>query len=159
MSYRGEPRPRAKSRFMSNRLTQALLLLQRLAYARILCEFHRQRQVHAGSAVSSPELATACRRLRGCEANWEHCRVELVNPELATAVRVARALHLRRMLESAAARLAPWDDRSDLAHIPPSHLFEWVAHDCERLELAQLEDAMTPEETAFYAHSLESLHR
>jgi len=158
-SYREAPPPRAKSRLMSNRLTQALLLLQRMAYARILCEFHRQRQMHAGSAVSPPELATACRRLRMCEAHWEHCRAELVNSDTVTAVRVARALHLRRLLDSAAARLAPWADRNDLACIPPSHLFEWVAHDCERLELAELEDAMTPEERALYAHSLESLLR
>lgn len=158
-SYRDTPRSLAKSGFMSNRLTQALLLLQRMAYARILCEFHRQRQVRAGSAVSPPELATACRRLRVCEAHWESCRAELVSSEMASAVRVARALHLRRLLDSAAVRLAPWHDRSDLAHIPASHLLEWVSHDCERLELAELEDAMTPEETALYGHSLESLLR
>ena len=158
-SYRGPALQAAKSLVMPNRLTQALLLLQQLAYARILCEFHRQRQMHAGSAVSSPELALASRRLRSCEANWEHCRAALIDSPLAASVRVARALHLQRLLGSAAARLAPWNDRSDLARIPPSHLFEWVAHDCERLELAELEDAMTPEETALYAHSLESLLR
>jgi len=158
-SYPALRRSIAKSGVMANRLTHALLLLQRLAYARILCEFHRQRQVHGGGAMSPPEAVIACRRLRSCEANWEHCRTELVDSPLAASVRVARALHLQRMLGSAAARLAPWNDRSDLASSPPSHLFEWVSHDYERLELAELEDAMTPEETALYAQSLESLLR
>jgi len=65
-------------------------------------------------------------------------------------VRLERALFLRLLLESAPARLQAWSDQDEVADMPPSHLFEWVSHDDERLELSQLEAAMTPQESARY---------
>ncbi|MBO9650460.1 MAG: hypothetical protein J7605_18310 [Variovorax sp.] len=65
-------------------------------------------------------------------------------------VRLERALFLRLLLESAPARLQSWSDQDEVTDMPPSHLFEWVAHDDERLELSQLEAAMTPQESARY---------
>jgi hypothetical protein len=41
-------------------------------------------------------------------------------------------------------------DEDDLADMPVSHLFEWVAYDLERLELEEIEGAMTPREEARY---------
>jgi hypothetical protein len=84
----------------------------------------------------------------------------LQDPERAAAVRIARALYLRFLLSSAPARLQPWCDGEDLAHMPRSHMFEWISHDFERVELAALEDAMTSSEAALYARSLEGVdHR
>jgi hypothetical protein len=78
-------------------------------------------------------------------------------PEKAAAVRIARALYLRFLLSSAPSRLQPWCDGEDLEHMPRSHMFEWISHDFERLELAALEDAMTPAEAASYARALEGV--
>lgn len=130
--------------------------LQQLAYARILCEFHRLRRVPGEASLPDPASAGAWARLAECEQRWSHSRGGLDEADFGV-VRIARALYLQRMLESAPARLAPWSDCSSLRAMPSSHLFEWVAHDCERLELSQLEDAMSPTEAALYAHSLDQL--
>ena len=63
---------------------------------------------------------------------------------------LARALFLQLLLESAPQRLRGWSDQDPLDRMPPSRLFEWISHDHEQLELAQLEALMTPEETARY---------
>lgn len=70
-------------------------------------------------------------------------------------VRISRALELQLLLSSATARLGGWCDRCPLEQLPASHLFEWVSYDLERLELAQLEDAMHPEEAALYAFTFD----
>lgn len=140
---------------MQARLDRALYLLQQLAYARILCEFHRLRQTRLGSDLSPPELAEAVRRVKACEQQLSATQLGLDDPAKAAAVRVARALYLRFLLNSAAARLQPWSDSDDLVQMPQSHMFEWIAHDFEQLELAALEDSMTAAEAALYARSLE----
>ncbi|MBO9513678.1 MAG: hypothetical protein J7549_06120 [Variovorax sp.] len=74
--------------------------------------------------------------------------------EQRAQVRLERALFLRLLLDSAPARLKAWSDQDEVSAMPPSHLFEWVSHDDERLELAQLEAAMTPQESARYDSAL-----
>lgn len=139
-------------------LDRALLLLQQHAYARVLCEFHRMEDTRCRVIdVGTHRSADARERLARCERQLLACRDALEEPERAAAVRIARALYLRFLLSSATARLQPWCDGEDLAHMPRSHMFEWIAHDFERVELAALEDAMTPAEAALYARSLEGV--
>ncbi|MEJ8814122.1 hypothetical protein WKW77_23760 [Variovorax ureilyticus] len=76
--------------------------------------------------------------------------VKAMNVEERAQVRLERALFLRLLLESAPTRLQAWSDEDEVSDMPPSHLFEWVSHDDERLELSQLEAAMTPQESARY---------
>lgn len=73
-----------------------------------------------------------------------------MNVEERAQLRLERALFLRLLLESAPTRLQAWSDQDEVSDMPPSHLFEWVSHDDERLELSQLEAAMTPQESARY---------
>lgn len=135
-----------------------LLLLQQRAYARVLCEFHRMQDDRCRSVdVGTRGMVRAQVRLAACERRLAAFQAEQQDPERAAAVRVARALYLRFLLSSAPSRLQPWCDGEDLARMPPSHLLEWIAHDFERLELAALEDEMTPSEAARYARSLEGV--
>ncbi|WP_339095193.1 hypothetical protein [Variovorax paradoxus] len=139
-------------------LDRMLLLLQQHAYARVLCEFHRMLEARCRVVDIGAHGSLGARvRLAHCERQLAACREALEDPEKAAAVRVARALYLRFLLSSASARLKPWCDGEDLAHMPSSHMFEWIAHDFERVELAALEDAMTPAEAAMYARSLEGV--
>lgn len=69
-------------------------------------------------------------------------------------VLLARALYLQLLLESAPTRLQGWSDQDALDRMPPSRLFEWISHDHEQLELAQLESQMTPGEAARYVNAL-----
>jgi hypothetical protein len=143
---------------MSGFVGHVLYLLQQVAYARVLCEFHRIQDTRAGTSVlCSPEFVHAQARLRTCEQRLEACRNANGDPDAAAAVHVARALYLRFLLSSAAARLQPWRDGDDLARMPLSHMFEWISYDFERLELATLEDAMTPVEVVLYARSIEKV--
>ncbi|MGQ2923466.1 hypothetical protein [Variovorax sp. DAIF25] len=137
-------------------MTHALLLLQQLSYAHTLCEFQRLRERCGRASPSSSELAGICRRVKECERRWARCREGLAAADMA-ALRVSRALDLQMLLESADARLSSWSDASSMDRMPASHLFEWVSHDCEKLELAQLEDAMSPAEAAIYVQSLDRL--
>lgn len=142
----------------SSFLDHALLLLQQHAYARVLCEFHRMEESRCRAVdVTTHGMVKAQVRLAVCERRLAAYRDQLTDPDKAAAVRVARALYLRFLLSSAATRLQPWCDGEDLSHMPRSHMFEWIAHDYEQLELAALEDAMTPAETALYARSLEGV--
>jgi hypothetical protein len=139
-------------------LDRTLLLLQQHAYARVLCEFHRLQDARCRAFdVGTHGCAQAQARLAACEQQLAGCRHALQDPERSAAVRIARALYLRFLLSSASARLQPWCDGEDLQHMPRSHMFEWIAHDFERVELAALEDAMTPAEAASYARALEGV--
>lgn len=140
-------------------LDRTLYLLQQHAYARVLCEFHRMQDARCRVIdVGTHGGAQAQERLEACERQLLACRHALVDPQRAAAVRIARALYLRFLLSSASARLQPWCDGENLEHMPRSHMFEWIAHDFERMELAALEDAMTPEESASYARALEGVN-
>lgn len=141
---------------MARRLTHALLLLQQLSYAHTLCEFQRLCERCGRVSPSSAEIAKSFRRMTECERRWARCREGLAAADMA-ALRVLRALDLQRLLESAHRRLGSWSDASSMDRMPASHLFEWVSHDCEKLELAQLEDAMSPAEAAIYVQSLDRL--
>ena len=90
------------------------------------------------------------------------CRLERLEQQIArllcemtseqrARLRLERALFLQLLQESAGFRLQSWSDRDALDEMPVSHLFEWVAHDDERMELALIESVMTPEETMRYA--------
>lgn len=133
---------------MSMPVRQALRLLQSAACSRILFT----------CAGLSPRNA-----LRNGPSRFElQCRLERIEhqiagllrgmtPEQRARLRLERALFLQLLQESAAFRLEFWSDRDALDEMPASHLFEWVAHDDERMELAQIESAMTPEEKMRYA--------
>jgi hypothetical protein len=143
---------------MQGFLDRTLHLLQRVAYARVVCEFQRIQDLRCrASDICSHGFVGAQARLRRCEQELVACQGATDDPEELAAVRVARALYLRFLLSSAAARLQPWCDGEDLARMPLSHMFEWIAHDFERLELAAIEDAMTPEEVVLYARSMEQV--
>uniref|UniRef100_UPI0040393B37 hypothetical protein n=1 Tax=unclassified Variovorax TaxID=663243 RepID=UPI0040393B37 len=139
-------------------LDRMLLLLQQHAYARVLCEFHRIQDARCRRVDVGTHASVAARlRLGYCERQLAACRPAMEDPDRAAAVRIARALYLRFLLSSASVRLQPWCDGDDLAHMPLSHMFEWISHDFERVELAALEDAMTPAEATLYARSLEGV--
>lgn len=132
---------------MSAPRQQVLRLLQALACARI----------HFGCKRLSPHVwrypELSCSELWTRMVIYQERIDELANAmsiEQRAQVRLERALFLRLLLDSAPARLQAWSDQDEVSDMPPSHLFEWVSHDDERLELAQLEAAMTPQETARY---------
>ena len=144
---------------MQGFLNHALQLLQQLAYARVLCEFHRIQDLRCrASDICSHGFVAAQERLTGCEQRLEVFQQHLDNPDKVAAVRLARALYVRMLLGSAPTRLQPWSDGEDITRMPLSHMFEWISHDFERLELAALEDAMTPAEIVLYARSIEGVH-
>jgi len=127
--------------------TLILRLLQALACARI--QFGCKRlspQVWRYPDLSCDELWL---RMSLYQERIDQLAGAMSVPERAQ-VRLARALFLRLLLESAPARLRAWSDQDAVAEMPPSHLFEWVSHDDERLELSQLEAAMPPQESARY---------
>ena len=80
--------------------------------------------------------------------------IQTLTPEQCVRLRMERALFLHMLQASAASRLDGWSDRDTLDCMPASHLFEWVAHDDERKELAELENAMGPDEKIRYACAL-----
>lgn len=144
---------------MQGFLNRALQLLQQLAYARVLCEFHRIQDLRCqASDICSHGLVTAQERLAACEQHLDEFQQTLDNKDKVAAIRLARALYLRMLLGSANKRLQPWSDGEDITNMPLSHMFEWISHDFERLELAALEDAMTPAEIVMYARSIEGVH-
>ncbi|MFM9927271.1 hypothetical protein VLK31_30120 [Variovorax sp. H27-G14] len=139
-------------------LDRTLLLLQKHAYARVLCEFHRMQEARCRAVdVGLQGGAQAQARLADCERQLAAIGATLKDARQAAAVRMARALFLRFLLSSAPRRLQPWCDGESLDRMPASHLLEWISHDFERLELAALEDAMTPSEAALYTRSLEGV--
>ncbi len=143
---------------MPAHLEHCLQSLQQLAYARIVREFQRAWNARLDPAAAEVESAEAhCRVLR-CEQALAGLRLLLDEPGQIAQIKVARALYLRMLLESAPARLQSWSDSDNVDDMPKSHLFEWIAYDFERLELTELEGAMTPDEAASYARALDLRH-
>lgn len=135
-------------------LRQALDLLQALCLARIQLDCCRMRP--AGSIEA--ELREFELTQRVIQREREAARMQsALGAGQRSALRVARALYLRLLLDSAARRLDGWSDQDPLQTMPDSRLFEWVAHDYERLELIQLESAMTPDEMQRYGEISGSL--
>jgi hypothetical protein len=139
---------------MCSNMNYALTVLQQCAYARVLCEVQRLRAENFQQPMSFQDLTQAVSRLKTCTDRWASVQ-QALDPAYFPALRVARSLRLQEMLGSAPARLRGWSDGTPLSRMPASHLLEWVAFDLERLELAELEDAMTPEEAAMYAAALD----
>ncbi|KWT96952.1 hypothetical protein APY03_1954 [Variovorax sp. WDL1] len=86
-------------------------------------------------------------------AAWENQLTMLrlaMTAEERVELKIKRAIYLRMLLDSAPVRLQPWVDEDDLADMPASHLFEWVAYDLERLELDEIEATLTEREEARY---------
>jgi hypothetical protein len=141
---------------MHAHLECVLQSLQKLAYARIVREFHRAWNAQVAPAAAAIESGEAhCRVLR-CEQALAELRMLFEDPGQIATIKVARALYLRMLLESAPMRLQSWSDSDHVDNMPKSHLFEWIAYDFERLELAELEGAMTPDEAASYAQALDA---
>jgi hypothetical protein len=130
----------------------ALRSLQGLAYARTVEQCRRVAwlsRAHTGAARLEE-------RARSVIA-WENSVILLrlaMTPEERIELKIKRAIYLRMLLESAPVRLQPWVDEDDLADMPVSHLFEWVAYDLERLELEEIEGTMTPREEARYLREM-----
>jgi hypothetical protein len=127
---------------------QALRLLQSVAYARILLSCAGLSPRNALS--NGPSRFELRCRLEGLEQRIVNL-LRAMTPEQRTRLRLERALFLQLLQESAGFRLQFWTDRDALDEMPASHLLEWVAHDDERMELAQIENAMTLEEKLRYA--------
>jgi len=96
----------------------------------------------------------AHRRVLHWERVLTELRLLLDDPNQIAKIKIARALYLRMLLESAPTRLQSWSDSESFRAMPKSHLFEWISYDFERLELAELEGSMSPEEAAAYAQAL-----
>ena len=142
---------------MHGQLDCALHGLQQLAYARITREFHRAWQARADcSASCEAAIGESHRRVQRCEQLLAQLRLLIDDPCQITEIKIARALYLRLLLESAPMRLQSWSDSENFDEMPKSHLFEWIAYDFERLELAELEGSMTAEEAASYTQALDA---
>lgn len=137
-------------------LDDVLMGLQQLAYARIVREFERAWAARIDPEADEIEHSEAHARVRRCEASIAELGQHVDDPAEIAKIKVARALYLRMLLESAPMRLQAWSDNDNLREMPRSHLFEWIAYDFERLELAELEAAMNPEEAAAYAHAVDA---
>ncbi|KLN52909.1 hypothetical protein [Variovorax paradoxus] len=142
---------------MHGPLDCALHSLQQLAYARIAREFHRAWQARTDFPASfEAVISEAHRRVLHCEQVLAQLRLLIDDPCQIAEIKIARALYLRLLLESAPARLQSWSDCESFDDMPKSHLLEWISYDFERLELAELESSMTPEEAASYAQALDA---
>jgi hypothetical protein len=145
---------------MPRHLACALQGLQQLAYARIAREVARAWHAGAdGSEYAKAVIGEAHRRVLHCEQALAQLRMEIDDPREIAQIKVARALYLRMLLESAPTRLQSWSDCDNLDDMPKSHLFEWISYDFEQLELAELEGSMTEEEAASYAQAIDTAPR
>jgi hypothetical protein len=135
-------------RIMSTPVRQALRFLQSAACARILltCAGLSPRN-GLRYGPSRVELQSRLERLEQKIGDL----LRYMTPEQRARLRLERALFLQLLQESAGFRLQFWSDSEALEEMPASHLFEWVSHDDERMELTQIEGAMTPEEKLHYA--------
>jgi len=133
---------------MSTPVRQALRLLQSAACARILLSCAGLSPLNA--LRNGPSRFELQCRLEGLERQIG-VLLRAMTHEQRARLRLERALFLQLLQESAGFRLEFWTDRDALDEMPASHLLEWVAHDDERMELAQIESAMTPEEKFRYA--------
>jgi hypothetical protein len=142
---------------MHGQLDCALHGLQQLAYARITREFHQAWQARTDCPAScEAAIGESHRRVQQCEQVLAQLRLLIDDPHQIEEIKIARALYLRLLLESAPVRLQSWSDSESFDDMPKSHLFEWISYDFERLELAELEGSMTPEEAASYAQALDA---
>ena len=126
----------------------ALRSLQGLAYARVVEQCRRVAwlsRTYAGAA----RLEERTRSVVAWENSVTLLRLAMTAEE-RVELKIKRAIYLRMLLESAPVRLQPWVDEDDLASMPVSHLFEWVAYDLERLELDEIEGSLTAREEARY---------
>ena len=118
---------------------QLLQLLQQLSQARIRFSCSQLSGVADGrSNPSEPEVPV---RIAARERLALGLFARLDDKERCDVMR-ARARFLQLLLESAPHRLQGWSDQDPLDRMPPSRLFEWISHDFERLELAQIEARM-----------------
>lgn len=130
----------------------ALRSLQGLAYARVAEQCRRVAwlsRVH----IESPLLEERAHSVVAWENQLAMLRLAMT-PDERIELKIKRAIYLRMLMESAPARLQPWVDEDDLADMPASHLFEWVAYDLERLELDEIEATLTPREEARYVREV-----
>jgi hypothetical protein len=142
---------------MHRQLDCALQGLQQLAYARIAREFARAWHARAEeSEEAEAVIGEAHRRVLHCEQALAELRFAIEDPRQIAEIKVARALYLRMLLESAPTRLQSWSDCESLDQMPKSHLFEWISYDFEQLELAELEGSMTEEEAAWYTQAIDT---
>lgn len=145
---------------MHPHLECALQGLQQLAYARIAREFARAWHARANASEEAEALfGEAHRRVLHCEQALAQLRVAIDDPRQIAEIKIARALYVRMLLESAPTRLQSWSDCESVDDMPKSHLFEWISYDFERLELAELEGSMTEEEAAAYAQAIDTAAR
>lgn len=141
---------------MKPKLLRCLRVLQQTAYAKLLLEYRNTWDTGFPELLDSRRaVAEAEERLAAREAEFTLLLAELSGAERSN-LKIARALFLRTLLESAPARLQCWEDRSPLAQMPRSELLEWLSHDLERMELEHMERAMTPEEAAIYVQSFDA---
>ncbi|HEY2257601.1 MAG TPA: hypothetical protein VGI11_18350 [Variovorax sp.] len=125
-----------------------LRLLQALCFGRIRLEYCR---LHATDSIRADlEEFQAHQRVIRQEREVAGLFAELTARQ-RSELKIGRALYLRMLLDSAPIRLQGWSDRDALDAMPKSHLFEWIAHDYEQQELAELESAMNPQEAARFA--------
>ncbi|MDM0013293.1 hypothetical protein QTH87_12690 [Variovorax sp. J22P168] len=132
---------------MTNSVSQLLTILQRVSQAGI-----RLTCVQLSTSLLEEHWSLE-RRLQEELVSLEQRATRLLatmSPDERSEVKLGRALFLQMLVESAPRRLRGWSDQDRLDQMPPSRLFEWIAHDHEQLELAQVEAQMTPEEAARY---------
>ena len=134
-------------RAMEQTVDRALRILQELAYAQLLCELARFQRTRLGR--KGDFQLPLNERVARCQREVARFPSALTKPELSE-LEVARALYLRMLLSSASSRLRGWENQTCVANIPLSHLHEWLSHDLERLELAELEGAMSRNEKDAY---------
>jgi hypothetical protein len=133
---------------MSPGVETLLRLLQALCVARVRLECCRLKA--EDSIRADMEEFAADQRMLRMEREVAARFAELT-PRQRSELKIGRALYLQMLLGSAGARLRGWSDRDSLDTMPASHLFEWIAHDYEQQELAELENAMNPQEAALFA--------
>jgi len=137
---------------MNTPVHEALRLLQATACVRVLLTcagLSSDNKLRNGPSRSELEC-----RLEGLHRQLGRVLCGLM-PQQRARLRLERALFLHLLQESAVYRLQAWSDRDAIDEMPASHLYEWVAHDDERMELAQVESAMTPEEKLHYVCALD----
>lgn len=127
----------------------ALRSLQGLAYARVAEQCRRVAWL-SRVQIESPQLQERARSVVAWENQLAMLRLAMT-PEERVELKIKRAIYLRMLLDSAPVRLQPWVDEDDLADMPVSHLFEWVAYDLERLELEEIEATLTGRDEERYA--------
>ncbi|MDM0035835.1 hypothetical protein QTI33_27125 [Variovorax sp. J22P271] len=126
---------------------QLLQLLQQLSQARIRFSCSQLSGLAGGRwKPSEPQVPAG---ISAREARALGLFAVLQDKERSEVMR-ARAQFLQLLLESAPQRLQGWSDQDPLDRMPPSRLFEWISHDFERLELAQIEAQMSAGDAGRY---------